>query len=85
MNHKIKINTMKKINLNIINDVLKKTGWPITRLAKEIGVSRRTLYNYIESPDNISLKTYQRLNEILEGGKHEYATGWLSAPGTGRY
>ncbi len=42
---------MKKHKGEIVEDVVRRSGFPITRLAKRLKISRNTLYNRFKNPD----------------------------------
>lgn len=50
---------------------LKKQRWTASAFAKELGVSRRTLYNYFEGNTKPSPEIIEKIAEILEMSKKQ--------------
>ena len=50
---------------------LKKQRWTVTAFAKELGVDRRTIYNYLEGNTKPSPEIIEKIAEILEISKKQ--------------
>ncbi len=50
----------------MLKDYLKQNRWSVTAFAKEIGVDRRTIYNYIEGNTKPSKEIIEKMAKVLK-------------------
>lgn len=55
---------MKKHRGEIVEEVVRRSGFPITRLAERLKISRNTLYNRFRSPD-LSYEFISAVSDII--------------------
>lgn len=50
----------------MLKEYLKQNRWSVTAFAKEIGVDRRTIYNYIEGNTKPSGEIIEKMAKVLK-------------------
>jgi len=53
-------------NLQKIKDLINEKRWSNTDFSKKIGVSNKTLYNYLENKSVIDVEVLQKIADVLE-------------------
>lgn len=50
----------------MLKEYLKQNRWSVTAFAKEIGVDRRTIYNYLEGNTKPSKEIIEKMAKVLK-------------------
>ena len=50
----------------MLKDYLKQNRWTATAFAKELGISRRTIYNYLEGNSKPSEEIIEKMAKVLK-------------------